>query len=86
MDVPSGSVYTNLSSIVASGFQGYIIAVCNFQYAHGYAFLLGGTPNGANQVAQGYIALVIPDLLRGGQLGASPFPVGGAGSGEQLGF
>jgi len=86
VDVPAGSVYTNLSSIVASGFQGYIIAVCNFQYAHGYAFLLGGTPNGANQVAQGYIALVIPDLLRGGQLGASPFPVGGPGSGEQLGF
>jgi len=86
VDVPAGTVYTNLSSIVASGFQGYIIAVCNFQYAHGYAFLLGGTPNGANQVAQGYIALVIPDLLRGGQLGASPFPVGGPGSGEQLGF
>jgi hypothetical protein len=86
VDVPSGSVYTNLLSITASGFQGYIIAVCNFQYAHGYAFLLGGTPGGANQVAQGYIALVIPDLLRGGQLGASPFPVGGPGSGEQLGF
>jgi len=86
VDVPAGTVYTNLLSIVASGFQGYIIAVCNFQYAHGYAFLLGGTPNGANQVAQGYIALVIPDLLRGTQAGASPFPVGGAGSGEQLGF
>ena len=78
VDVPTGSVYTNLLSIVASGFQGYIIAVCNFQYAHGYAFLLGGTPGGANQVAQGYIALVIPDLLRGTQFGASPFPVGGA--------
>ncbi len=85
-DVPSGSVWTDLLSIRAAGFQGYIIAVCNFQYAHGYAFLLGGTPGGANQVAQGYIALVIPDLLRGTQAGASPFPVGGAGSGEQLGF
>jgi len=86
VDIAAGTVYTNLLSITASGFQGYIIAVCNFQYAHGYAFLLGGTPNGANQVAQGYIALVIPDLLRGTGAGASPFPVGGAGSGEQLGF
>jgi len=84
VDVPTGSVYTNLLSIVASGFQGYIIAVCNFQYAHGYAFMLAGS--GSTQVAQGYIALVIPDLLRGTQFGASPFPVGGAGSGEQLGF
>jgi len=86
VDVGAGMVYTNLLSIVASGFQGYIIAVCNFQYAHGYAFLLGGTPGGANQVAQGYIALVIPDLLRGTGLGASPFDQGGPGSGEQLGF
>jgi hypothetical protein len=84
VDVPAGSVYTNLSSIVASGFQGYIIAVCNFQYAHGYAFLLGGTPGGANQVAQGYIALVIPDPGRG--IGASGFDKAAAGSGEMLGF
>ncbi|MBZ5592730.1 MAG: hypothetical protein LAP39_10875 [Acidobacteriia bacterium] len=83
-DVGAGSVYTNLLSIVAPGFQGYIIAVCNFQYAHGYAFLLGGTPGGANQVAQGYIALIIPDPGRG--IGASPFDEGGPGSGEQLGF
>jgi len=84
-DVPAGSVYTNLLSIVASGFQGYIIAVCNFQYAHGYAFLLGGTPGSANQVAQGYIALIIPDVAGRGN-GASPFPGAGAGTGEQLGF
>ena len=84
-DVPTGTVYTNLLSIVASGFQGYIIAICNFQYAHGYAFLLGGTPGSANQVAQGYIALIIPDVAGRGN-GASPFPAAGPGSGEQLGF
>jgi len=83
-DVGAGSVYTNLLSIVAPGFQGYIIAVCNFQYAHGYAFLLGGTPGSANQVAQGYIALIIPDPGRG--IGASGFDKADAGSGEMLGF
>jgi len=83
-DVGAGSVYTNLLSIVAPGFQGYIIAVCNFQYAHGYAFLLGGTPGSANQVAQGYIALIIPDPGRG--IGASGFDKADPGSGEMLGF
>ena len=84
-DVPAGTVYANLLSIVAPGFQGYIIAVCDFQYAHGYAFLLGGTPGSPNQVAQGYIALIIPDVAGRGN-GASPFPGAGPGTGEQLGF
>ena len=38
------------------GFQGYIIASCNFQYAHGYAFLSTPTQGG---LAQGYLALVM---------------------------
>jgi len=79
-DVAAGEVYANLLSIVASGFQGYIIAVCNFQYAHGYAFLLAGA--GPNQVAQGYIALVIPGPNRGN--GANTNAVSGGGAGEQL--
>jgi len=82
VDVGAGSVYTNLLSIVASDFQGYIIAVCNFQYAHGYAFLLGGS--GGSSVAQGYIALVLPDPGRG--IGASGFDKADPGSGEMLGF
>jgi hypothetical protein len=38
------------------GFQGYIIAQCNFQYAHGYAFISTPTQGG---LSNGYLALVM---------------------------
>ncbi len=38
------------------GFQGYIIAQCQFQYAHGFAFI---SDLGAQRLAQGYLALVL---------------------------
>jgi hypothetical protein len=38
----------------AAGFQGYLIAQCQFQFAHGYAFITNGS------IAQGYLALVLP--------------------------
>ncbi len=69
------------SSTSAAGFQGYIIARCNFQFAHGFAFI---TDNGnPARPAQGYLALVIPD--RGATTGrlAQPFTFG-TGTGEQL--
>jgi hypothetical protein len=52
-----------------AGFQGYIIAQCNFQYAHGYAFI---SDLGAQRLAQGYLALVLDDPLidRGGRTGS----------------
>jgi len=64
------------------GFQGYAIARCNFQYAHGYAFIsnFGIAAGNASNFAQGYIALVIPDRTRE----ASPFSTAGSGTGEQL--
>jgi hypothetical protein len=40
------------------GFQGYIIAQCNFRYAHGFAFITDG-PIGAARVAEGYLGLVM---------------------------
>jgi len=40
-------------------FQGYIIAVCEFQYAHGFAFITDGFGS-VPALAQGYLALVIP--------------------------
>jgi hypothetical protein len=40
-------------------FQGYVIAVCEFQYAHGYAFITDGFGSVAT-LAQGYLALIIP--------------------------
>ena len=42
------------------GFQGYIIAQCRFQYAHGFAFITDG-PIGQARVAEGYLALVMDD-------------------------
>jgi hypothetical protein len=42
----------------APGFHGYIIAVCDFQFAHAFAFV---SDLGASKVAHGYLALVIPD-------------------------
>lgn len=38
------------------GFQGYIIAICNFRYAHGFAFI---SDVGAQKLAQGYLALIL---------------------------
>jgi hypothetical protein len=35
-----------------------MIAVCRFQYAHGFAFV---SDLGARNLAMGYLALVIPD-------------------------
>lgn len=49
---------------LGSGFNGYLIAVCDFQLAHGYAFVSTYGLSGANSVAQGYLALVIPGGAR----------------------
>ncbi len=44
----------------AVDFQGYVLAACDFQYAHGYAFITDGFGGGIPALAQGYLALVIP--------------------------
>jgi hypothetical protein len=41
------------------GFQGYIIAICNFRFAHGFAFI---SDVGAQKLAQGYVALVLDSV------------------------
>ncbi|MCL5746168.1 MAG: hypothetical protein M1541_19935 [Acidobacteria bacterium] len=45
----------------APGFQGYMFAICEFQFAHGYAFV---TKMGATDIAHGYLALIVPDRTR----------------------
>ncbi len=53
-------------------FTGYMFAVCNFQYAHGYAFV---SDQGAQRFAQGYIALILPSdrpISNSGRYGATP--------------
>jgi len=82
--VNSGSTWVGVTSSILNnvqgGFTGYMIAVCRFQYAHGFAFV---SDFGARNLAMGYLALIIPDPARTN--GANPFTFLGGG-GEQLGY
>jgi hypothetical protein len=68
-NVATGTVYSTLASTVAPGFAGYMIATCNFQYAHGFAFV---SDVGARNLAMGYLALVIVPSSSGGRTGSLP--------------
>jgi hypothetical protein len=76
--VASGTVWANTLSTIAPAFQGYVFAICNFQFAHGFAFI---SDVGARNLAMGYLALIIPDPAVTGRP-ASPFATGAA-TGEQ---
>jgi hypothetical protein len=70
------------NSTATYGTTGYAIAVCNFQYAHGYSFV---SDTGIRNFAAAYLALIIPDAPRAPR----PFVCAGAASctgepGEQL--
>jgi hypothetical protein len=59
--IPSGNntastTYAFLASSIAPNFQGYIVALCQFQLAHGYAFI---SDLGAQKLAHGYLALIL---------------------------
>lgn len=56
MTLASGSSGPFGTVPAALNFQGYMIAQCNFRYAHGYAFI---SDIGAVQLAQGYLALIM---------------------------
>jgi hypothetical protein len=79
--VTSDAVYTTLASAAMPNFQGYVIAQCRFQFAHGFAFI---SDLGARNLAMGYLALVIP--ARGDTTRTpDPFANQDNGTGEQLG-
>jgi hypothetical protein len=61
-NIEPGSVWRAAMSGVPSfaGLAGYVIAVCRFQYGHGFAFITDNFPN-SPVTAQGYVALLIPD-------------------------
>ena len=61
-------------------FQGYVLVACEFQYAHGYAFVSNLGMSGPDRFAQSYQALVLPDRTRV----PDPSSTSVAGSGEQL--
>jgi hypothetical protein len=65
--IPAGKTLTAVLStggtygITATpGFQGYMIAQCQFQYAHGFAFI---SDVGANRVSEAYLALILDSSL-----------------------
>lgn len=72
-----GEQWTFTVSGTRPGFQGYMLVNCDFQFAHGYAFI---SDFGSKNLAQGYQALVIPDRTRV----ADPVTTAPTGSGEQL--
>jgi hypothetical protein len=59
--IATGTVYANLASTLAPGFSGYMIANCNFQFAHGFAFV---SDVGARNLAMGYLALIFTSTSR----------------------
>jgi len=82
-NIPTGTVYANTISALAAGFQGYVIAQCQFQFAHAFVFVTDGVgPNGG--LSQGYLGLIIPDTNQVGR-GANPIGIAGAGTGESAG-
>jgi len=60
--VAPGQVGTVMASSVLTNFQGYVIAVCNFQYAHGYAAV---TDLGLRNLWSSYLALELAPLPSG---------------------
>lgn len=72
-----GEQWTFTISSARPNFQGYMMVNCEFQFAHGYAFV---SDFGSTKLAQGYQALVVPDRARV----ADPMTTAGSGSGEQL--
>ncbi len=69
-------------SAVAPGFQGYMMAVCDFVYAHGYAFITDGFMGPGRGLSEGYVANVIGNGQRTGTPSAG---VGTSGQPEILG-
>jgi hypothetical protein len=56
--INGGTTYVNVASTLAPNFQGYVIVVCDFPLAHGFAFV---SDIGARNLARGYLALVLPN-------------------------
>jgi len=81
----AGTVQGWATSATAPGFYGYVIAICNFQYAHGFAFV---SDLGSQKLAMGYLADVLntPIMLvpRGNAATSTslPLPAGTEANGQ----
>jgi hypothetical protein len=92
LPIAAGSVWRSTISgnPVFAGLAGYIIAVCRFQFGHGFAFITDNFGVGAPGTAQGYLAEIIPDptVMPGGARSATNVGLGFLGQppvGEGLG-
>jgi len=65
--IPTGAVYAfSQSGTTFSGQSGYMIAVCRFLNAHGFAFLTNGFAQATGpQLSHGYLGLIIPNPVGG---------------------
>lgn len=54
-----GDTYANTMSALGINTFGYMIAVCEFRFGHGFAFITQGTIGGTLDIAHGYLALVL---------------------------
>jgi hypothetical protein len=59
-----GSVSTFLLSNVAPGFAGYIIAVCSYNFGHGFAYITDNLAQD-NGLSIGYLAPILPNRSTG---------------------
>jgi len=66
--IGAGVTYVNTAQALVPNFQGYMIAVCNFQFAHGFAFI---SDVGARNLAMGYLAVVLNDPGTGSRSNAN---------------
>ena len=53
-------IFTLSSTVDTTGFQGYLVAVCDFRKAYGFALILDGFGTGDSTLAQGYLAVRDP--------------------------
>ena len=83
--VSAGNTWAGTMSTIPAfaGSTGYIIAVAQFQYAHGYAFITYSDADGL-RLAQGYVGNIIPDTAFTSDVRAAS-PSVTSGSGEGLG-
>lgn len=84
----NGGLQGDANPIAPGSFSGYVIAVCNFQFAHGFAYITDRNA-GSSTGSAGYTALIIPDWSLVNTDGskarsASPSSAAGANTGEGL--
>jgi hypothetical protein len=67
----TGTVNSFLLSSVAPNFTGYVIAQCQYQYGHGFAYIINGGVGNPNSTAMGYVAEVLGSTAAAGRGGTA---------------